>query len=92
MDPKLIRQYAEFAVKIGVNPQPGQTLLIQAPIAGAAFARACAEAGYDAGAKEVVGVDLPWDEPKMPDAVVENDGQDTPEAIVARLEKQFGLV
>ena len=41
MDPKLIRQYAEFAVKIGVNPQPGQTLLIQAPIEGAAFARAC---------------------------------------------------
>ncbi len=54
MDPKLIRQYAEFAVKIGVNPQPGQTRLIQAPIEGAAFARACAEAGYDAGAKEVV--------------------------------------
>ena len=54
MDPKLIRQYAEFAVKIGVNPQPGQTLLIQAPIEGAAFARACAEAGYAAGAKEVV--------------------------------------
>ena len=47
---------------------------------------------YSSGAKEVVGVDLPWDEPKMPDAVVENDGQDTPEAIVARLEKQFGLV
>ena len=54
MDPELIRQYAEFAVKIGVNPQPGQTLLIQTPIEGAAFARACAEAGYAAGAKEVV--------------------------------------
>ena len=26
------RQYAEFAVKIGVNPQPGQTLIIRAPI------------------------------------------------------------
>ena len=25
MDPKLIRQYAEFAVKIGVNPQPGRS-------------------------------------------------------------------
>lgn len=54
MNPEWIQQYAEFAVKIGVNPQPGQTLLIRAPIEGAAFARACAEAGYAAGAKEVV--------------------------------------
>ncbi|MDE7003407.1 MAG: adenylyl-sulfate kinase [Oscillospiraceae bacterium] len=46
---------------------------------------------YSSGAKEVVGVDLPWDEPKTPDAVVENDGQETPEVIVARLESQFGL-
>lgn len=46
---------------------------------------------YSSGAKEVVGVDLPWDEPKTPDAVVGNDGQETPEAIVARLERQFGL-
>lgn len=54
MNPELIQQYAEFAVKIGVNPQPGQTLLIRAPIEGAAFARSCAKAGYDAGAREVV--------------------------------------
>ena len=47
---------------------------------------------YSSGAKEVVGVDLPWDEPKSPDAVVKNDGQETPEVIVDRLEKQFGLV
>ena len=46
---------------------------------------------YSSGAKEVVGVDLPYDEPKTPDAVVENDGQETPEVIVKRLEKQFGL-
>ncbi|MCI8478010.1 MAG: adenylyl-sulfate kinase [Oscillospiraceae bacterium] len=46
---------------------------------------------YSSGAKEVVGVDLPYDEPKTPDVVVENDGQETPEAIVTRLEKQFGL-
>ena len=54
MKPEFIQQYADFAVKIGVNPQPGQTLLIRAPIEGAEFARACAKAGYDAGAKEVV--------------------------------------
>ena len=46
---------------------------------------------YSSGAKEVVGVDLPYDEPKTPDAIVENDGQETPETIVARLEAQFGL-
>ena len=54
MDMNLMKQYAEFAVKIGVNPQPGQTLIIRAPIEGAFFARACAEAAYAAGAKEVV--------------------------------------
>lgn len=54
MDINLVKQYAEFAVKIGVNPQPGQTLIIRAPIEGAFFARACAEAAYAAGAKEVV--------------------------------------
>lgn len=47
---------------------------------------------YSSGTKEVVGVDLPYDEPKHPDAVVENDGKEAPEAVVARLEKQFGLV
>ena len=46
MDMNLVKQYAEFAVKIGVNPQPGQTLIIRAPIEGAFFARACAEAAY----------------------------------------------
>ena len=38
MDMNLVKQYAEFAVKIGVNPQPGQTLIIRAPIEGAFFA------------------------------------------------------
>ena len=45
---------------------------------------------YTSG-KNVVGVDIPFDEPKFSDVVVENDGLDTPEAIVARLEKEFGL-
>ena len=46
---------------------------------------------YSSGAKEVVGVDLPWDEPKCPDVVIQNDGEETPEEIVARLEALFGL-
>ena len=44
---------------------------------------------YSSGAKNVVGVDLPYDEPESPDVVIQNDGQETPEAIVDRLEKLF---
>ena len=46
---------------------------------------------YSSGAKNVVGVDLPCEEPESPDIVIENDGQETPEEIVERLEKEFGL-
>ena len=46
---------------------------------------------YTSGRKDVVGVDLPYDEPKSPDAVVENDGDETPEEIVDRLWAAFGL-
>lgn len=41
--------------------------------------------------KNVVGVDLPFDEPTCPDVVVENDGGEAPGAIVSRLETLFGL-
>lgn len=44
---------------------------------------------YSSGAKNVVGVDLPYDEPECPDVVIQNDGGETPEAIVERLEKRF---
>ncbi len=44
---------------------------------------------YSSGAKNVVGVDLPWDEPEQPDVVVQNDGEERPMEIVARLEKIF---
>lgn len=45
---------------------------------------------YTSG-RNVVGVDLPFDEPKRPDIIVENNGVERPEVIVARLEKQLGL-
>lgn len=45
---------------------------------------------YTSG-KNVVGVDLPFDEPKTPDVIVKNDGGQSPEEIVAELEKRFGL-
>ena len=46
---------------------------------------------YPTGRKEVVGVDLPYDEPRNADVIVANDGAEAPETIVSRLEKQFGL-
>lgn len=46
---------------------------------------------YSSGRKEVVGVDLPYDEPKDADVVIHNDGQEAPEEIVARLRATFGL-
>lgn len=42
--------------------------------------------GLYATGKNVVGIDLPFDEPQTPDLVIQNDGQKTPEAIVARIE------
>lgn len=46
---------------------------------------------YSSGTKNVVGVDLPWDEPGHSSIVIQNDGQETPEEIVLRLETFFGL-
>lgn len=46
---------------------------------------------YSSKTKNVVGVDLPWDEPGHSSIVVQNDGQETPEEIVARLFEFFGL-
>lgn len=54
MKQELMKKYADFAVRTGTNVQKGQTLIINAPIEGAFFARACAEAAYAAGAREVV--------------------------------------
>ena len=45
---------------------------------------------YTAG-KDVVGVDIPFDEPKHPDYIIENNGRETPEAIVTRLEAALGF-
>ena len=46
---------------------------------------------YSSGRKDVVGVDLPFDEPQTADVIVENDGAESPEMIVARLEQAFGV-
>ncbi|WP_134701743.1 aminopeptidase [Ammoniphilus sp. YIM 78166] len=46
-------RYAQLAVKVGVNIQPGQTLVITAPLSSADFVRKIAKNAYEAGAKNV---------------------------------------
>lgn len=46
-------KYAELAVKVGVNIQPNQTLLVRSPIECAAFARKVLVHAYKCGAKNV---------------------------------------
>ena len=53
MEEKL-REYASLLARVGLNIQPGQTLVISSPVECAAFARLCASAAYDAGCREVV--------------------------------------
>lgn len=51
---QLLARYARFAVRVGCNLQPGQALLVNAPVSTAPFARLCAAEAYAAGAREVV--------------------------------------
>ena len=44
---------------------------------------------YSSGAKNVMGVDLPFDEPKHPDIIIQNDGEESPDEIVKRLEEML---
>jgi aminopeptidase len=49
----LLSKYAELSVRVGVNLQKGQTLVINSPIECAEFTRIVAKEAYKAGAKEV---------------------------------------
>ena len=53
MDEKL-REYASLLVRVGLNVQKGQRLVISSPVECAYFARMCAQEAYDVGCKEVV--------------------------------------
>jgi aminopeptidase len=53
MDDTRLRRYAELAVRVGANLQPGQDLAVEAYVEHAPFARAIARAGYEAGARYV---------------------------------------
>ena len=53
MEEKL-REYARLLVRVGLNVQKGQTLVISCPVECAFFARMCAQEAYDIGCREVV--------------------------------------
>lgn len=46
---------------------------------------------YSSGEKNLMGIDLPFDEPKSPDVIIENDGDKTPEEIVQELAETLGI-
>jgi len=49
-----LREYARLLVRVGLNVQKGQRLVISSPVECAYFARMCAEEAYEAGSCEVV--------------------------------------
>ena len=49
-----ICQYARLIVRTGVNLQPGQELVVRAPVEAYEFVRLITKEGYGAGAKEVI--------------------------------------
>ena len=53
MNEKLL-EYARLLVRVGLNVQKGQRLVISSPVECAYFARLCAKEAYDIGCKEVV--------------------------------------
>ena len=50
---ELLKKYADFIVRVGVNPQPGQTMIIRCPLEAAPLARLCVRSGFEAGARDV---------------------------------------
>ena len=50
----LLKKYADFIVRVGVNPQPGQTLIINCCLEAAPLARLCVRSAYEAGARDVL--------------------------------------
>jgi aminopeptidase len=49
-----LKEYASLLIRVGLNIQTGQRLVISCPVECAWFARMCAQEAYDVGCKEVV--------------------------------------
>lgn len=53
MNRDLLKKYADFIVRIGVNVQPGQTMIVTGTLETAELARLCVRAAFEAGARDV---------------------------------------
>ena len=51
---KKLQEYARLLIRVGLNVQKGQNLVISSPVECAFFARMCAEEAYAAGCQEVI--------------------------------------
>ena len=59
---KKLSEYAKLIVRVGINVQKGQTIVVRCPVECAAFGRMIAEEAYEAGAREVV---MQWTDDKL---------------------------
>ncbi|MCY9696726.1 aminopeptidase [Paenibacillus alginolyticus] len=55
-------KYAELAIRVGLNVQKDQTVVIMTPVTCADFVRKLTKKAYDAGAKDVV---IDWDDDEV---------------------------
>lgn len=58
----LLEKYAELVIKVGINIQPGQSLMITAPLETAELTRLLVAKAYEAGAKYV---HVDWDDEQI---------------------------
>lgn len=83
----LMKRYAELAVKVGVNVEPGQHVVVQGLVEHAPFVREIVRAAYDAGARWV-GTDYSDNHARK--AMVEKAGEEvltwTPPYLIDRVE------
>ncbi|KGX90275.1 aminopeptidase [Pontibacillus marinus] len=74
----MLEKYAELAIHTGVNLQENQTLMMNAPVDGAEFARIVARKAYEAGAKQV---HINWTDDTMQRLFFENAAQEVLETV-----------
>src|SRR5215211_2260369 len=83
-----LADYARLVVRVGVNLQPGQELLLGGQVEQAPFLRAIAEAAYRAGARHV---DVDYRDPWIRRALVAEGPEETlgwtPPWVLARIER-----
>ena len=70
----MLQKYAELVIQVGVNIQPGQVLIVNAPLETAELTRLIVAKAYDAGAKYVM---VDWDDEQVTRIRYEHAADDT---------------